>query len=186
MGKLTAKGIEQNKIDKVKMLLILIVLLLFFAGSIIAYYNSEEQKAKRIVETYLFTIKTGKGNPYENIDIDCGIFINVLDYKYLVTTEKQRVPKEPLILDRRLYEMFYREQYETYHDFLDDHMKISHDAERIGDKVVVQRPGHYYKFAFLYDMVITNKIGMKLFNKYTFEVKQKASGYEIVSYREGR
>ena len=57
-------------------------------------------------------------------------------------------------------------------------------ATRELDKVFVRRDTYHYEFTFLYDLVITNRLGQQLYKKYIFEVKPAVIGkykYEIVA-----
>ena len=133
-------------------------------------------------------IKSGIGNPYETVDIGKlrELFINVLGYRYLATTKKDKVPDDPTVFDKRLYDEIFSKIYKSYDEYLNEMtQRYGERATRDGDKVVVRSDKYHYEFAFLYDVTITNKLGQQLYKKYVFEVKPTSIGkygYEITAF----
>jgi len=212
--------------------------------------QTPEKQARNVVNQYLDSIKTGKGDPYDAIDLTetKQIFINVLDYKYLTTLRKENVRNDPLIYDDKDYSehwfdddatlsideldgiahalatlkprafrgweegkaMFrlpggetlaleaenlnkFRESFKkifegckTYEGYLDI-MEESWEgrAKRVGNKIIVESDNFHWEFEFLYDVVVTNRLGQKLYKKYIFEVEPYIlGGYKIVRLHE--
>lgn len=225
--------------------LVILVSLIWFVYIV----QTPEKQARSVVNQYLDSIKTGKGNPYDAIDLTetKQIFINVLDYKYLTTLRKEKVRDDPLIYDdkdysehwfdddatlsidelnemahalaalkpeafmgwkegRALFEINeevlpltvenlnkFRESFKkifesckTYEGYLDIIEKRWGDrAERVGNKIIIESDDFHWEFEFLYDVVITNRLGQKLYKKYIFEVEPYIlGGYKIVGLRE--
>lgn len=173
--------------------LVPIILVIAVSGSVVAhliYRNSEEQKARRVVEAHLETIKSGVGNPYETVDIVNvqEVFINVLDYKYLGIARKEKVPDEPMVFDKREYDEVYSKIYKSYDEYLDETMKLYGERATMDrDRIVVRRDTYHYELGLVYDLVITNKLGQQLYKKYVFEVKPTSIGkygYKITALHE--
>lgn len=170
-------------------ILIPIIVVTSIVGYVILSKKIPEIKAKRVVDAHLESIMTGKGNPYETVDIlkIKEIFINVLDFKYLNTLKRERVRNDPLVLDRNFYELV-KGSHKSYDEFLDFEKKVYGDrAQKTEFGLVVESNDYHYEFAFLYDVTITNKLGLKLYKKYVFEVEPSItsdSGYVITGFYE--
>lgn len=150
-----------------------IIIIVLGAGYIL-YFKSPERQARRVVDQHLYSIMTGKGNPYATVDIlkVKETFINVLDFKYLNTIKKERVRDDPMVLDRSDYEKYYKEMHNSYEEYLQFYKKIYGDrAKETGDGLIVESDDYHYEFEFLYDVTLTNRLGQKLYKKYVFEVK---------------
>ncbi len=169
---------------------LLTILVLAVIGFI--YFNTGEQKAKRVVDAHLSAIKTGKGNPYDTVDIFSddldGIFINVISYKYLNKIDEKDVTETNTIeFDREWYQDYETGNYSTYEDFLNAELELyGEDARRVGDEVWATYDIEYHQYSFLYDVTITNGLGQLVYEKFVFNVRSKVgeSDYKIVSYEE--
>jgi 6-pyruvoyl-tetrahydropterin synthase len=154
------------------------------------FHQTHEIKARRIVDAHLKSIMTGNGNPYATVDITKvkEIFINVLDFKYLNTFKKERVQNDPMVFNQKDYEEFYKKIYDSYEKFLQEMKRIYGDrATETEEGLIVKSEDYHYEFEFLYDVTLTNKLGMKIYKKYVFEVKPSRlsdSGYVITGFYE--
>lgn len=184
------KTAEIPKKDKSRKKVYFVVILIALIGGFVFIHQSPETKARRVVDAHLKSIMTGTGNPYATVDITKvkEIFINVLDFKYLNTLKKERVQNDPMVLNQKDYEEFYKKIYDSYEKFLQEMKRIYGDrATETEAGLIVKSEDYHYEFEFLYDVTITNKLGMKLYKKYVFEVKPSIisdSGYIITSFYE--
>lgn len=181
----------KNRIRKKKFVFVIsFAILLALIGGYAFIRKSPETKARRAVDTHLNSIMTGKGNPYETVDITKvrEIFINVLNYKYLNTLRTERVQDEPMVFNQKAYEDYYKKIYDSYEKFLQEMKRLYGDrATETEAGLIVKSEDYHYEFEFLYDVTITNRLGQQLFKKYVFEVKPSRisdSGYEITSFYE--
>ena len=173
------KQINQPNWKKRTIILASIMVVAVFVCYVYFFYFSEENKARKVVEAHLETIKTGVGNPYDTVDIGSvsEVFINVLDYKYLTTAKADKVPDSPIVFDRKMYDSIYKDIYKSYDEYLNRMAETYGDkAKREGDKIIVTRDTSHYEFAFLYDLVLTNGLGQQIYKKYTFVVKPSSIG----------
>lgn len=176
--------------NKKKLIIIIFVIVTVFVAGFIAYLKFPEIQARRIVDKHLQSIKTGKGDPYDTVDITKveGIFINVINYKYLSTLLKKRVQDDPMIFNRIMYEKYDRELFDSYEKYLQFHKELyGNRAKETEDSLIVESKDYHYEFIFLYDVTITNRLGEKLYKKYLFEVKPSIisdHGYVITSFEE--
>lgn len=190
VGNIQNKDVLKYIADKKKIIFLILIIIIIFVSGYILYFKSPERQARNIVDKHLQSIMTGKGNPYETVDIlkVKEIFINVLDFKYLNTIEKNRVRNDPMVLDQNMYEKAFKTIYKTYDEFIDRNKKMYGDrAKETKDGLIVESNDYHYEFAFLYDVTITNRLGQKLYKKYVFEVKPSLisdSGYVITSFYE--
>lgn len=184
--------IHTQKIKRPNKNLLSILLGLIVVGALVAviYFNSDEQKAIRVVNAHLEAIKSGKGNPYDTVELSeiDEIFINVIDYKYLNIEDKgENTVTEQIVYDRDWYEMLGYDKDKTYEEFLNQKLDLWGDeARRVGDTVIASYDVTYKTFDLLYDVTITNRLGTQLFKKYVFEVRSKAdeSDFKIVDFYE--
>ena len=178
----------------IKLIILIIILLL----PVLLYFNKYnfslgERQARKTVEGYLNSIKTGKGDPYLWFGYtipDKGIFINVIDYNHL-TTVKKKIFREPYVYDREDYEksIYMKELYPSFEEYLNGVLKtFGEKAKRVGDTVVLASDEYHNEYELLYDVTITNRLGMKLYKKYVFTVEpsilNKETGYRIRSHDE--
>ncbi|RJQ56755.1 MAG: hypothetical protein C4526_01035 [Nitrospiraceae bacterium] len=177
--------------DKKKLaLLILSIIIVVFAAGMFLYPELQERKARNVVEKHLQAVITGKGNPYETVDVlkVRKIPEGVLDFIYLDTLKRERIKDKSMVIDRNMYENSFRTVYKSYDEFIDG-MKIVYGskAEQTEDGLVVKRNGHHYEFEFLYDVTLTDRSGQKLYKKYVFEVRPShlpGSDYIISGFQE--
>jgi hypothetical protein len=162
-----------------------VILPMAIAGSIAIYLNSEEQKASRVVEAHLKAIKSGGRDLYETIDVAhvperLG---NVLDYEYIETVKKEKVPDEPLVIDRAIYDDIFRNKYKSYDEYVSRMRALYGDrATRKGNKLFIRPDTFHEEFTFLYELTTIDRAGRKLRKKYFFEVRPTPVGrygYEI-------
>ena len=173
--------------SRTKVFVLPTLLMVLTLGGLFFYDRQRPQnKAKRVVDKHLSSRKTGKGNPYSTVDITKirEVFINVIDYKYL-SMKKIKVPEGPTIYDREFYK-YVKDSYKTYEEFLDFYQEIYKDrAKRIEDKLIVDTDDYHYEYEFLYDLILANRLGLKLYKKYVFRVAPDIlGGYQIISYYE--
>lgn len=179
-----------NKDKKRRKFYVALIVIVVLIGGYILIRQMPELKARKVVDAHLKSIMSGEGNPYSTVDIlkVQEIFINVIDYKYLTTLKKDRVLDKPFVLDKKRYDEFYYKVYKTYDEYLNKMQELYGDrATRTEDGIVVQSDGYHYEFEFLYDITLTNKLGMKLYKKYVFQVSKSDLpdyGYAIVGFHE--
>lgn len=191
------KKIDKEKVNFKKILLgskqrrlFIILIPVIVIIVIVGYVKFPEIKAKRVVDAHLKSIMTGEGNPYATVDITQvkELFINVLEFKYLNTLKKERVQNDPMVFNKKEYEEFYKKIYDSYEKFLQEMKRIYDDrAIETEEGLIVKSDDYHYEFQFLYDVTLTNKLGMKLYKKYVFEVKPSLisdSGYVITGFYE--
>lgn len=156
----------------------------------IVYSQTPEYKAKSVVNDHLNSIKTGKSNPYETVDISKvrEIFVNVLGYKYLTVLKKE---KRPTILsyDREFYKILNPTDCKTYEEFIEKRKKLYESdikagkAKVVGDRLDVYLEPHNY-LELLYDVECTNRLGNRLYKKVVFQVEESSTKYEIVGFKD--
>jgi 6-pyruvoyl-tetrahydropterin synthase len=179
-----------SKQRRLFIILIPVIVIIAIVGHVKFPEINAEIKARRVVDAHLKSIMTGKGNPYSTVDptkIE-KIFINVLDFKYLNTLKKDRVQNDPMVFNQKYYEEYYKNIYDSYEKFLQEMKRIYSDrAIETEVGLIVKSEDYHYEFEFLYDVTLTNKLGMKLYKKYVFEVKPSLisdSGYVITGFYE--
>lgn len=178
------------KKDKKKLIVIIFVIIIVFVAGYILYFKLPEIQARRVVDKHLQSIKTGRGDPYDTVDITKvkSIFINVIDFKYLNTLLKERVLNDPMVFNRKWYEKYEKERFNSYEKFLQFEKDLyGNRAKEAEDGLIIESNDYHYEFIFLYDVTITNRLGEKLYKKYLFEVKQSSisdHGYAITSFEE--
>jgi 6-pyruvoyl-tetrahydropterin synthase len=181
---------EIPKKDKSGKKFYFIVILIALIGGYVFIHQTPEIKARRVVDTHLKSIMTGNGDPYATVDITKikELFINVLDFKYLNTLKKERVQNDPMVFNQEFYEEHGKKIYDSYAKFLQEMKRIYSDrAIETEEGLIVKSKDYHYEFEFLYDVTLTNKLGMKLYKKYVFEVKPSLisdSGYVITGFYE--
>ncbi len=74
-----------------KVTIILVGGIILLLAGYFYYINTEDQKARRTVDSFLNTIKTGGGDIHLYLDIskEDRTFINVLDYRFPTIKQKQ-------------------------------------------------------------------------------------------------
>lgn len=174
VGKIQNKDVLKYIADKKKIIFLLLIIIIIFVSGYFLYFKSPERQARNVVDKHLQYIMTGKGNLYETLDIMKvkETFINVLDFKYLATTFKERVKDKPKYFTKYEYEKYYGYLYNSYDEFLHKYKKKYGNSAREmeGGGLVVESDDYHYEFVFLYDVTLTNKLGEKRYKKYIFLV----------------
>jgi len=171
-------------------ILISAVLVVVFIAANRIHLRLLEGKARDAVEKHLERIVTGKGNPYETVDVlrVDKILENVVDYLYLDTVDRERVKEKTMVIDRNMYESSFRSSYKDYDEFIEG-MKIIYgrQAKQTNDGLVVKRNEHHYEFEFLYDVTLTDRLGRKISKKYIFDVRPSiisGTDYAVTGFHE--
>lgn len=163
-------------------------LIAVFIGGNLIHLKLLEKKAQDAVEKHLDRIKTGKGNPYETVDVlrVNKILENVSDFLYLGRVSRERVKDKTMVIDRNMYENSFRNSFKDYDEFKDGMKKVyGRKAIQTDDGLLVKRNEHHYEFTFLYDVTITDNRGQETNKKYVFEVKPSVisnSDYAITGF----
>jgi hypothetical protein len=171
-------------------ILISAVLIVIFIAANRIHLRLLEGKARDAVEKHLECIVTGKGNPYETVDVlrVNSILQNVSDFLYLDTVGRERVKEKTMVIDRNMYESSFRNSYKDYDEFIDG-MKIVYgrEAKQTKDGLIVKRNEHHYEFEFLYYVTLTDRLGQKISKKYIFDVRPSiisGSDYAVTGFHE--
>lgn len=186
--------------------LILLVLILYVTNLTHDYIG--EYRAKRTVEKYLKYQKKGeayiKGSDLLSYEVDrrkriCSF--NILDYKYLNTIAKRRdvLFIRDITYDNDQYEKFHKSHHQNLKEFLDYQQK-AHESfnevdirrgeqpkyilTRTEDSLIVSWGDTKNEYLFLYDVTLTNRLGMALHKRFTFIVDDDGykPKYQIVDF----
>jgi hypothetical protein len=178
----------KNK-KKLVVLMSAIIIAAFIAGYMI-HVKLLERRARNAVEKHLQSIITGKGNPYETVDVlkVKKILENVRDFIYFETLRRERVKEKTMVIDRNMYESSFRTAYKNYDEFIDGMKTIyGRKAKKTEDGLIVKRSEHHYEFEFLYDITLKDRLGQVINKKYVFEVRPSVisdSDYAITGFHE--
>jgi len=172
-----------------KLLFFLCLIVAFGVIGFVVYSQTPEYKAKSVVNNHLNSIKTGKSNPYETVDISKvrEIFINVLGYKFLTILKKGKAP-HTLSIGREYYKTYDIKQFKTYEEYIEYHKRLYAEeikngkAKMVGDTLEVYYEQDYFEL--LYDVECTNRLGHKLYKKVVFQVEKSSGKYEIVGIKD--
>ncbi|MBI5740538.1 MAG: hypothetical protein HZA16_07435 [Nitrospirae bacterium] len=166
------------------------IIIIFIAAGYFINLKLIERKARNTVEKHLEAVITGKGNPYDTVDVlrVKAILENVRAFLYLDTLKRERVKDKPLVIDRNMYEKSFRTAFKNYDEFIDGMKKIyGKKAKQANDGLLVKRDERRYEFEFLYDVTLTNRLGQEVIRTYVFEVKpsiMSGSDFDIAGFHE--
>ncbi len=176
----TKKPIKTNRIIKY-----IIVIALIIAAGYTYYMFTPEQKAKRVVEGYLYAMQNGENTyPYKEIDVDD--FINLIKYEYINTALAEEKP-EIITMTKKSYE----KSFTDYHDSFDDFKKFIKEGKDKSDIIkdtkdtLIYKSGDiFHEFTFLYSIENSNAGGQKLYQRYYFMVNNDNydNKYKVIDF----
>ncbi|MEK3910653.1 hypothetical protein [Paenibacillus sp. FSL H7-0331] len=168
--------------NKTKTILkIIIVALITIAIATWVYYSFYHPYGitKKVVSNYIGAIQKMEST-YSFKDSNIEDFENVLEYKFVsyhdFTLEYKRIT-----YDRKMYDILEKNSGKSFSEFLTDVQKKNPGRiEKVNtNEVVVWLDQRFDEVKLVYDLVVTNKLGQKIYKKVLFTVNNSEGTFKI-------